>query len=109
MQAAPCELPGWLEQQQEVLEVLHPALESHAGHELWKRDFSGSAGIFSFVLDPDIPVRAFLNGLTIFGLGYSWGGYARPRIAGKSGRPHFDGKELCGPSCAPADRLGGSR
>nr|WP_064244964.1 cystathionine beta-lyase [Rhizobium leguminosarum]OAP97638.1 cystathionine beta-lyase [Rhizobium leguminosarum] len=87
----------WLEQQQEVLEVLHPALESHAGHELWKRDFSGSAGIFSFVLDPDIPVRAFLNGLTIFGLGYSWGGYARLALQVNLADRTLTGKNYAGP------------
>ncbi|MGJ8570954.1 MAG: cystathionine beta-lyase [Hoeflea sp.] len=64
-----------------VARVLHPALESFAGHELWKRDFGGSTGLFSIVLDvTDISRRrskahAFLDALEIFGLGYSWGGY----------------------------------
>ena len=64
-----------------VARVLHPALESFPGHDLWKRDFSGSSGIFSIVLDVAAPERrqakahAFLNALEIFGLGYSWGGY----------------------------------
>ena len=64
-----------------VARVLHPALESFPGHDLWKRDFTGSSGIFSIVLDEPDPSRhrarahAFLDALEIFGLGYSWGGY----------------------------------
>jgi cystathionine beta-lyase len=61
--------------------VLHPALPSFPSHDLWKRDFKGASGIFSFVLAVDNPDRfrakahAFLDALGIFGLGYSWGGY----------------------------------
>lgn len=67
----------WLETEPGVARVLHPALESHAGHELWKRDFSGSSGIFSIVLAGGDQNRAhaFLDALQIFGLGYSWGGF----------------------------------
>jgi len=67
----------WLETESGVARVLHPALESHAGHELWKRDFSGSSGIFSIVLAGGDQKRAhaFLDTLQIFGLGYSWGGF----------------------------------
>lgn len=70
-----------LEEMQGVARVLHPALESFPGHDLWKRDCCGSSGIFSIVLDvADIDRRqakahAFLDALEIFGLGYSWGGY----------------------------------
>ena len=42
----------WLETRPEVKQVLHPALESFPGHEIWKRDFSGSSGLFSIVLHP---------------------------------------------------------
>src|SRR5690606_16587440 len=51
--------------------------ESFASHELWKRDFSGSSGIFSIVLDGGgtEQAHAFLDALKIFGLGYSWGGF----------------------------------
>jgi cystathionine beta-lyase len=67
----------WLEGRAGVARVLHPALESHPGHALWKRDFTGSSGIFSIVLDGggDEQALAFLDALEVFGLGYSWGGY----------------------------------
>jgi cystathionine beta-lyase len=67
----------WLEGQPGVAQVLHPALESHPGHAIWKRDFCGASGIFSIVLDGggQKKAHAFLDALTIFGLGYSWGGY----------------------------------
>jgi cystathionine beta-lyase len=70
------EIARWIEKQPGVIEVLHPALESHAGHALWKRDFTGAAGVFSIVIDGGTKqARAFLNALDIFALGYSWGGY----------------------------------
>ncbi|YBV97828.1 cystathionine beta-lyase [Phyllobacteriaceae bacterium JZ32] len=67
----------WLETQPGVTAVLHPALESHPGHAIWKRDFTGASGIFSIVLDggDKKKAHAFLDALEIFGLGYSWGGY----------------------------------
>lgn len=64
-----------------VAEVLHPALPDFPGHDLWKRDFKGSSGLFSIVLDGGDPEKwrpkaiAFLDALQIFGLGYSWGGF----------------------------------
>jgi cysteine-S-conjugate beta-lyase len=67
----------WLEQRPEILRVLHPALESHPGHAIWKRDFTGACGLFSVVFRPAPveAVHAFLNALTLFGIGASWGGY----------------------------------
>jgi len=67
----------WLEKRPEVLRLIHPALESHPGHALWKRDFTGASGLFSVVLKP-VPqqaVHAFLDTLDLFGIGASWGGY----------------------------------
>lgn len=71
------EIAQWLETKAGVAKVLHPALESHPGHALWRRDFNGSSGIFSVVLDGggQKEAHAFLDALRIFGLGYSWGGY----------------------------------
>ncbi len=70
-------LAQWLGDRPEVLRVIHPALPDHPGHALWKRDFTGSSGLFSIVLKPasEAAVAAFLDGLELFGLGYSWGGY----------------------------------
>jgi cystathionine beta-lyase len=71
----------WLESRHDVARVLHPALESFPGHDIWKRDFKGASGIFSFVLRESDPAKvkprafAFLDALKLFGLGYSWGGY----------------------------------
>ncbi len=70
-------LARWLEARPEVLRVIHPALPDHPGHAIWKRDFAGSSGLFSIILEPvsEAAVAAFLDGLELFGLGYSWGGY----------------------------------
>jgi cystathionine beta-lyase len=67
----------WLEARPEVARVLHPGLESDPGHAIWKRDFTGACGLFSIVLKPmdDKAVYAFMNELTLFGMGFSWGGF----------------------------------
>jgi cystathionine beta-lyase len=67
----------WLAQRPEVLRVMHPAIEDDPGHAIWKRDFTGASGLFSVVLKPasEKAVHAFLNELSLFGLGYSWGGF----------------------------------
>ncbi len=67
----------WLEARPEVKRVLHPGLPSDPGHAIWKRDFSGASGLFSIVLKPcsERAVHAFMNGLSLFGMGYSWGGF----------------------------------
>ena len=66
----------WLKQQPGVGRVLHPALADCPGHEIWKRDFKGSSGLFAFELDGDDARRAaFVEGLELFGIGFSWGGY----------------------------------
>jgi len=67
----------WLESRTEVKRVLFPALESDAGHAIWKRDFEGAASLFSLVLNPvnKKQITAFVNALKLFGIGSSWGGY----------------------------------
>jgi cystathionine beta-lyase len=67
----------WLQGRPEVAKVLHPALESDPGHAIWKRDFTGASGLFSVVLKPapEPAVHAMLDSLTLFGMGFSWGGY----------------------------------
>ncbi len=75
------EIARWLESRDDVARVLHPALPSFPGHAIWKRDFKGASGVFSFVLKVDdarnfkARAHAFLDALSLFGLGYSWGGY----------------------------------
>ena len=70
-------LARWLEARSEVKQVIHPALESHPDYALWKRDFSGACGLFSFVMKPcsEEALAAFLDNLDLYGMGYSWGGY----------------------------------
>jgi cystathionine beta-lyase len=66
----------WLKAQPQVKRVLHPALPDDPGHAVWKRDFGRSTGLFAFVLDGgERQARAFLDALTLFGMGYSWGGF----------------------------------
>ncbi len=67
----------WLRGQEAVDTVLYPALSNAPGHELWKRDFTGASGLFSVVLKPksQVAMAAMLDGLQLFGMGYSWGGF----------------------------------
>lgn len=71
------DMARWLQGRPEVERVLHPALESDPGHAVWKRDFKGSSGLFSAILKPASPaaLAAMLDGLELFGMGYSWGGF----------------------------------
>ena len=71
------ELARWLEARSEITTVLHPGLSSHPDHALWKRDATGTNGLFSVIAaweDDDTTAR-FINTLSLFGLGYSWGGF----------------------------------
>jgi cystathionine beta-lyase len=70
-------LARWLQARPEVACVLHPGLAGDPGHALWRRDFTGASGLFSIVLGPRSPaaVAAMVDGLKLFGLGSSWGGY----------------------------------
>jgi len=67
----------WLTQQPGVAQVLHPALPRSVDYALWARDFTGAAGLFAVVLDTRAPGAAhgFLDALTVFRLGFSWGGF----------------------------------
>jgi cystathionine beta-lyase len=70
-------IADWLKGRAEVTEVLYPALPGARGHELWKRDFTGASGLFSVVLKPqsEEALGRFLDGLELFSMGYSWGGF----------------------------------
>ncbi|MNP46731.1 Cystathionine beta-lyase MetC [compost metagenome] len=67
----------WLDNHPDVESVYYPALESHPQHHLWKRDFKGASGLLSFVLKPSTQAAAdaLLDNLSLFSIGYSWGGY----------------------------------
>ena len=71
------EVAQWLQAQPQVKRVFHPALPDHPGHALWRRDFSGSNGLLSFELNSADPayLERLIDGLQLFGLGASWGGY----------------------------------
>jgi cystathionine beta-lyase len=79
----------WLAERPEIEHVLHPALPSCPGHELWKRDFLGATGVFSLVFREDFSkerVHRFVNSLELFKIGYSWGGVTSLALAYDFGR-----------------------
>jgi cystathionine beta-lyase len=97
IEASALEIARWLAARPEVELVLHPALPSCPGHEFWRRDFSGSSGVFSIVLRPG-PSReqvfAFVDALELFEIGYSWAGTTSLAvaytIAPQPNRPPYD-------------------
>ena len=96
IEASALQLAGWLAGRPEIERVLHPAIEGSPGHELWKRDFTGSAGVFSIVFKREVTkaeVLAFVDGLQLFEIGYSWGGVTSLAVAydfhGGKGRPDY--------------------
>jgi len=96
------EVAGWLARRPEVSRVLHPALPADPGHALWKRDFSGAASLFGVVMrgGDARAAHAFLDALSLFGLGYSWGGfeslitYETPQLAFRVAPPTLEGPLL---------------
>ena len=70
-------LARWLRARPEVTQVMHPGLAQDPDHELWRRDFTGASGLFGFVLENDKreKIAALLDGLELYGMGSSWGGY----------------------------------
>ncbi|ASJ73163.1 cystathionine beta-lyase [Granulosicoccus antarcticus] len=76
-QASGLEMAQWLAEQPQVKRLLHPALPDCPGHEFWKRDCTGSAGLFGVIFHPcdNEQLREFVNALEHFGIGVSWGGY----------------------------------
>jgi cystathionine beta-lyase len=71
------EMAKWLQARPEIARVLHPALPEDPGHAIWKRDFTGASSLFAIEFKPVSmkAVAAMLDGLTLFGMGASWGGY----------------------------------
>jgi cystathionine beta-lyase len=96
IEASALRIGRWLAARPEIERVLHPALEGSPGHEIWKRDFTGSAGVFSIVFQPETTkaqVLQFVDGLELFEIGYSWGGVTSLAVAydfhGFKGRPDY--------------------
>ena len=89
----------WLAGRPEIERVLHPAFPSCPGHEFWKRDFTGSSGLFSVVFKKATPaaIEALVDRLELFALGGSWGGFESlvlPTNVARSAVP-FDGDGRC--------------
>lgn len=76
-EAAALRIARWLQDQPQVARVLHPALPDCPGHEIWRRDFKGSAGLFAFALagEGQAGRTRFIEALKLFPIGWSWGGY----------------------------------
>ncbi len=76
-QKSATQIAQWLRGRAEVETVLYPALSNAPGHELWKRDFTGAAGLFSIILKSksEKSVATMLDHMQLFSLGYSWGGF----------------------------------
>ena len=76
-EASALAIARWLAEQPGVDRVLHPALPSCPGHDIFARDFKGASGLFAFVLDggDDAARAALIDGLEHFDIGYSWGGF----------------------------------
>ncbi len=76
-QASALAVARWLATRPEVRRVDYPALPGDPGHALWQRDFTGASGLFGFELHPvpEAAVDAFIDGLVLFGIGVSWGGF----------------------------------
>lgn len=71
------QVAAWLGQHAAVLQLLHPAFASSPGHEVWQRDFTGAASLFSVIFQPHITqlqIDACLDAMQLFRIGYSWGG-----------------------------------
>jgi cystathionine beta-lyase len=90
------QLARWLAERPEIQLVLHPALPSCPGHEFWKRDFTGSSGVFAIVFKPEFSkdkVLAFVDALDLFEIGYSWAGVTSLAVAydfrGNKNRPDY--------------------
>ena len=79
---------SWLSEQPQVARILHPAFESCPGHEYWKRDFKGSAGLFAFALAGGTPQERdkLIDSLELFGIGFSWGGFESLAVPGEPPR-----------------------
>jgi len=90
----------WLQKVDIVDTVIHPALPTHPQHHIWRRDFTGSSGLFAFTFKEDHSeeeIASFINLLDLFGIGFSWGGFKSLITAGKYkrfSRSEYSGKTV---------------
>jgi cystathionine beta-lyase len=110
-QSSALTIAKWLKSRPEVAQVLHPALPDCPGHDLFVRDFKGSSGLFSFVLNGrlienwEASRAALIDALQLFGIGYSWGGFESLAIPGRPAAPPQRHAARCGRADgAPANR-----
>ncbi|MCA0244526.1 MAG: cystathionine beta-lyase [Proteobacteria bacterium] len=91
----------WLLEQPQVRTVLYPALPGAPGHELWKRDFNGASGLFAVVLRPasEAAVSAMLDGMRLFKMGFSWGGFESLVVPVKGGSHRVSSPLAAGDVC----------
>jgi cysteine-S-conjugate beta-lyase len=93
------EVAEWLRGRDEVATVLYPALSNAPGHDLWRRDFIGASGLFSVILKTtnEKAATAMLDGMELFGMGYSWGGFESLVVPFKALRTasKFDAEGVC--------------
>jgi len=100
LEASTLEVARWLAARPEIETVLHPALPSCPGHEIWQRDFTGSTSVFSVVFDAKYSmdaIRAFVDSLELFEIGWSWGGVtslAVPQFTIPRSHPQFRRESL---------------
>ncbi|MCP1845894.1 cystathionine beta-lyase [Bradyrhizobium sp. USDA 4524] len=94
-QASCLNVASWLQKQPGVREVVYPALPGDRGYSLWQRDFTGASSVFgvAFDIDNKQAVERFINGLRLFGIGASWGGFESLVLPARYTR-----------RCAPANR-----
>jgi len=77
-QTSALEIAQWLDEHPAVETVIHPALESHPEHDMWRRDLTGASGVFGFVLEHELSraqLSKFLDPMQVFAIGLSWGGF----------------------------------
>ncbi len=96
------QIADWLAAHPAVGTVLHPALSSCPGHGHWQRDFSGASGLFGFTLRGASKSAGdrLVDTLSLFGIGYSWGGFESLAIPVKplrSARPWANNPLADGP------------
>ncbi|MGE4336138.1 MAG: cystathionine beta-lyase [Pigmentiphaga sp.] len=97
-QASALRVAGWLAARPEIAEVFYPALPGDAYHAIWQRDFSGASGLLGVAFHSDVTERqrhAFVDGLALFGIGVSWGGFESLALPGQAPRRLPDMQPRC--------------